>query len=193
MRNPIKHEYVLNNGSGQTFHEEWRVDDKFHRADEPTVRVWTVVDGYRHLNREIWFQNGQLHRVGGPAIQWTVVEDVQYTTHEEWCQDGEHHRTDGPSSVQWTVVDGVRHLAGESWRQKGEYHRDGFLPAIAGKYYKGGRQYSLNELHFAGSIIRRFLDRVMAYRRAKKKAFTDTVIGFSGYFSHLGQLVFQYI
>ena len=61
-----------------------------------------------------WLQNGNLHRLDGPAAQWPDGKT-------KWYQNGKRHRLDGPA-VEWT--DGTK-----IWYQNGELHRiDG--PAV---------------------------------------------------------------
>ena len=72
---------------------------------------WTLIcpDGSK-----FWYQNGQLHRVGGPAI--TTPGGYQ-----AWFQNGEYHRVNGPSLIRF---DGT-----QVWCVYSKYHRvDG--PAI---------------------------------------------------------------
>ena len=47
-----------------------------------------------------WYRNvmGQLHRIGGPAIEYTNGS-------KEWWQNGQRHRIDGPA-IEWR--NGVR-------------------------------------------------------------------------------------
>ena len=67
-----------------------------------------------HDDKTEWFQNGDLHRLDGPAIEYK-----NGTKH--WYQNGKFHRTDGPA-VEYAS-------GGKQWFQNGKYHRlDG--PAI---------------------------------------------------------------
>jgi len=75
-----------------------------------------------------WYQNGQLHRIEGPAIEradgskmWYVNDQrhridgpaVEYADGDKyWYQNGQRHRLDGPA-VEW--VDG-----GKEWYIEGE-------------------------------------------------------------------------
>jgi hypothetical protein len=48
-----------------------------------TVKVYTNGDRW-------WYQNDQLHRTDGPAIEWA-------SGYREWYQNDKLHRTDGPA------------------------------------------------------------------------------------------------
>jgi hypothetical protein len=52
-----------------------------------------IVEVYE--DRTYWFnENGQLHRLNGPAIEYSSGS-------EQWYQNGKRHRTDGPA-VEWS-------------------------------------------------------------------------------------------
>ena len=77
-----------------------------------------------------WFQNGKLHRVGGPAI---IIG-----TYQEWYQDGLRHRLDGPA-----VVDG----ACQEWYRDGVPHRlDGpaLIKGDCREWYLDGQLHRLD-------------------------------------------------
>jgi len=70
-----------------------------------TVKVWE--DGTKE-----WYQNGQLHRLDGPAVEWgdgTISSGTKI-----WFLNGQRHRLDGPAvecgdgSKEW-YVNGQRH------------------------------------------------------------------------------------
>jgi len=65
-----------------------------------------------------WYNNGQLHRKGGPAI-------IDADGGEEWYENGQLHREGGPAIID---ADG-----GEEWYENGQRHREGG-PAIVNKY-----------------------------------------------------------
>jgi hypothetical protein len=48
-----------------------------------TVKVYE--NGYR-----VWYQNGKLHRVDGPAVEWANGD-------RSWYQNDQRHRVDGPA------------------------------------------------------------------------------------------------
>ena len=55
------------------------------------MKTYTVkTDGY---GTKYWYQNGQLHREDGPAIEY--ADGNRY-----WFQNGQLHREDGPA-VEW--------------------------------------------------------------------------------------------
>jgi len=90
--------------------------------------TYTTVNGVRFLTLEVWYLNGILHRIDGPALrEWQVVdgyghEDV-VLIYEEWYLNGQRHRIDGPAFRQWKVVDGHVVLTREVWGLNGQLHR----------------------------------------------------------------------
>jgi len=77
-----------------------------------TARQSSTLTGF-----EVWYQNGQIHRIGGPAI-------TTANGNESWYQNGKIHRTGGPAA---TYTDGS-----EEWYQNGQLHRlDG--PAVTNR------------------------------------------------------------
>lgn len=64
--------------------EYWVNDyNKYHREDGPAVTL-TNNNGVR------WYSNGELHRVGGPAVE-------SWDGREEWHYRGRLHRVGGPA------------------------------------------------------------------------------------------------
>lgn len=88
----------------------------------------TEVKYYPNGTQE-WCQNGQLHRLDGPAVIWPGGE--------AWYQNGQMHRVDGPAEI--------RYGAYESWYLNGQYHReDG--PAVT--HSDGEKEWWINgQLH----------------------------------------------
>ena len=85
------------------------------------VEIKTDSDGSRY-----WYQNGQLHRTDGPAVEYS--DGLRY-----WYQNGVRHRTAGPAVEH---PDGSRY-----WYQNGIRHRtDG--PAV--EYPNGSKEYWIN-------------------------------------------------
>jgi hypothetical protein len=84
----------------------------------------------------LWYQNGQLHRLDGPAFEY--VSGSKF-----WYQNGVYHRVDGPA-VEW--ANGFK-----AWYQNGKPHRlDG--PAIeypdgAKFWYIEGKKYTEEEFN----------------------------------------------
>lgn len=62
----------------------WLKGGVFHREDGPA---------YETSSKSEWHQNGQLHRIGGPAIEY------KDGGHQEWWVHGRPHRTDGPAKT----------------------------------------------------------------------------------------------
>ena len=85
-------------------------------------------------DRTEWYQNGQLHRVGGPAEEWANGSKF-------WYQNNQLHRLDGPAR-EWANGD-------KFWYQNGQLHRlDG--PAIEETngnkfWFLHGQQYTYDE------------------------------------------------
>ncbi len=80
-----------------------------------------------------WFQNGQLHRLDGPAVEMA-------DGYKAWFQNGQRHRVDGPA-IEW--ADGSKR-----WYQKGQLHRtDGPAVELADGskwWYQNGQRHRLN-------------------------------------------------
>ena len=57
-----------------------------------------------------WYQNGKLHRVDGPAIEYTNGDKY-------WWKNGKQHRVDGPAVER---ADGIKYwyLEGKSYLEK---------------------------------------------------------------------------
>lgn len=68
-----------------------------------------------------YYQNGQLHRDDGPAIDLNTGEKAYY-------QHGQLHRLDGPARIRPEYTDSP-HLAREEWYVNGKPHRVG-KPAL---------------------------------------------------------------
>jgi hypothetical protein len=83
-------------------------------------------DGSRH-----WYLNGELHRIGGPAVE-LINED------KEWHLNGKLHRVDGPA---------VEYADGHKvWYFNGKLHRvDG--PAI--EHANGEKAWYLNWVNYS--------------------------------------------
>ena len=106
-----------------------RIQDAQASADLPPDRV--VGQGI-HARKE-WRQDGELHRLGGPAIAGP-------DTHEEWYLHGQRHRIGGPAATytdgtqkyyvrgQLHRTDGpavTRRDGSQEWWAHGRIHRDG--------------------------------------------------------------------
>ena len=59
---------------------------------------------------EWWYQNGKLHRVDGPAVELS-------NGNKEWCQNGKLHRVDGPA-LEWSNGDKGWYLEGTRYTKK---------------------------------------------------------------------------
>ena len=77
-----------------------------------------------------WYENDQLHRVGGPA-----VESINGSTY--WYQNNRLHRIEGPAIEH---VDGIK-----QWFENGERHR------ISGPAYESSK---IKEWYFKGKYIK---------------------------------------
>ena len=89
-------------------------------VEEPKVEESVCVKDKYGTKR--WYQNGELHRLDGPAVEWA-------NGGKRWYQNGKLHRLDGPAVED---VDGDKY-----WYQNGKLHRlDG--PAVE---YASGSKY----------------------------------------------------
>lgn len=98
------------------------------------------IDGNKH-----WFLNGELHRVGSPAIECANGDT-------EWWFEGERHRVDGPAIE---LVYGYKH-----WYLHGKRHRDNG-PAV--DCATGHKEWHLNgtrlsEEEFSQWLVKKYLN-----------------------------------
>jgi hypothetical protein len=90
---------------------------KGRKKDGPVV----CNDGGRY-----WYENGNLHRTDGPAIEYSDGD-------KHWYINGERHREDGPAVEK---PDGTKY-----WCKNGKLHRIGG-PAI--EYSDGNKHWYIN-------------------------------------------------
>jgi hypothetical protein len=71
----------------------------------------TQCETYKNADGDkFWYQNGQYHRDGGPAIEY--VDGDKF-----WYKHGKLHRTDGPAiecadiAIEWWIDDGELTIA----------------------------------------------------------------------------------
>ena len=106
---------------------------KFNVAAEPVARP--VVDSG---GTESWRDgDGQLHRVGGPAVKHANGA-------EEWCEHGRLHRVGGPAVVYGN--------GDASWYQGNKLHRDDG-PAV--EYADGRRMWYLRGELVSELVVRK--------------------------------------
>lgn len=73
---------------------------------------------------EHYYENGELHRIGGPAVLEVKDDDGRETRKEEYYERGVAHRLDGPAIV--SLCDGDSSM---QWLERGRLHRQ-FFPAV---------------------------------------------------------------
>jgi hypothetical protein len=116
LQKELKKKWLIRDGVEYFLPNGW-----YHREDGPA----RIADNGCY----IWYRDGKIHRIGGPAIDSPV--------HSEWWVDGLKHREDGPA---------VDALNRKEWWQNGQLHReDG--PAIIGNIY--------TEYHVRGEFVYR--------------------------------------
>jgi hypothetical protein len=86
-----------------------------------TYTVTVDADGSKY-----WYQNGNLHRTDGPAVECA-------DGNKRWYQNDKRHRTDGPA-VEW--ADGSKF-----WYQNGKCHR---TDGPAAEYANGTKYWYLD-------------------------------------------------
>ena len=97
-----------------------------------------------------WYQNGELHRTDGPAVEWA-------NRTVGWYQNGELHRTDGPA-IEYP--NGTRH-----WLQNNQYHRtDG--PAV--EYSNGDSYWYINDTEYS---FEEYVDQIYPNNTKEKTLF----------------------
>ena len=82
---------------------EYRLNGKLHNDNDLPAIVYN--DGTL-----MWFKNGLMHRVNGPAF-------ISLTGTEYWYQNGEYHRDNDLPAITW--ANGTR-----MWYQRGKLHRN---------------------------------------------------------------------
>jgi len=89
--------------------------------------AYKTYEGCVHVNgAKSWYQNGELHREDGPAVEWDDGDKY-------WYQNGKYHREDGPA-IELANGD-------KEWWLNGKLHReDG--PAI--ELSNGSKEWWLN-------------------------------------------------
>jgi hypothetical protein len=73
------------------YQDDYWFDDQgeYHRDNEPAIILRRYNNG-RIEEIKKWYQHGEYHRVGGPAINWFDEDSAYY-------QNGILHRLDGPA------------------------------------------------------------------------------------------------
>jgi hypothetical protein len=88
---------------------EGKINTSYYNTKEEYCYLKIDEDG-----DQMWYQNGKLPRVDGPAI-------IYETGYRVWYQNGKLHRVDGPAIISKN--------GSQFWYQNGKYHRvDG--PAV---------------------------------------------------------------
>ena len=62
-----------------------------HNPDGPAL---IRLENSRQIGRKVWYLNGKVHRLDGPAIEWDDG-DVDYVV------NGKRHRLDGPAVIRY--------------------------------------------------------------------------------------------
>lgn len=75
--------------------KQWHKNGKLHRDDDKPAYIF---DRYT-----VWYNNGIVHREGGPAIKnLSSVSNLMYE--ERWFIHGKMHRFDGPAYVNSSII-----------------------------------------------------------------------------------------
>jgi len=96
--------------------------DRIVHTDDPPQDYHLLhrLDGPAHITDcvQIWYKNGQIHRVDGPAIIYNPRHPKYFLLHtyEEWFYEDKSHRIGGPSEM---LING-----GWSWYENGNLHRE---------------------------------------------------------------------
>jgi hypothetical protein len=91
--------------------------------DRPDYYTGWLITRY---GNKLWYQEGKLHRLDGPAWEWALGS-------EEWYYQGKYHRLDGPA-WEWA-------LGSEEWYYQGKYHR---LDGPAREWAWGSEEWWIN-------------------------------------------------
>jgi len=63
--------------------------NKIHRENDLPAEIWYCKD--RFIYRKIWYQNGKMHRVDGPAMIWYHSNSNGNIEEEYWYLNGEEY------------------------------------------------------------------------------------------------------
>lgn len=96
----------------------WLKDERFHRVTGP-ARIWFSGSSINGV-KEKWYINGQLHRIGGPAV---IGNNGIF---KEWWVNGLRHREDGPAVI---FSDGT-----QIWFRKGVQYTKKRFYETSGKF-----------------------------------------------------------
>jgi hypothetical protein len=110
---------------GKIKREEYLKNNRFHKENGPAM----VIYQNRYNKRLIWYQNGGIHRLDGPAYMEFKKNKLKKTkeTKHIWYINGRVHREDGPA-ITWSKVNyqfnrGFNRHNVEIWTQNNRYHR----------------------------------------------------------------------
>lgn len=111
--------------------EEWFCNEEYHRDNGPAVVRRMPFSGL--VTHELWYQEGLLHRSGGPAH---IIYDHLGAIYEAWYNQGVLHNLYGPAIVSRDCQ--TRIALKEQWYINGDNNRrDG--PALTYRDRKTGK------------------------------------------------------
>lgn len=112
--------------NGTILKEEHTKNNRLHKDKGPALAIYNG----RQNKRLIWYQNGTLHRLNGPAYIETKNNKREKIRcfKQIWYNRGKVHREDGPalswSSVRYRMQQGgVQRHNVDIWCQNNRYHR----------------------------------------------------------------------
>lgn len=108
--------------TGQVVQEEFYMNGKRHRENAPAFVIRSDTQEERH-----WYDDGEFHRIGGPAIEVECLLNG-ILTQDVWLQEGKIHREGAPARVCRNDADGLEHSI--EYFENGERHRTDGGPAL---------------------------------------------------------------
>jgi hypothetical protein len=97
-------QYIYVDEDGNKFYYKDRAMTIRHRLDGPAI-------DYNTSGSKVWFVNGKLHRLNGPAVEWADGSNL-------WYVDGKLHRLDGPA-IKWANGSGEWFVSSKRHRLDG--------------------------------------------------------------------------
>ena len=132
LHDPINPSVIYSNGV-----EVYFLNNKCHRDNDlPTQLGPITIGGVRY---EAWMQNGEYHRLEGPALKQPDGTEI-------YQQYGKRHRLDGPAYIGGLTHNEKHH---KEWWVEGKLHRlDGPATEIYGKsvWWVDGKQFKTFDL-----------------------------------------------
>lgn len=99
-----KHIHYINDGKARNEYYYLPDNKTLHREDGPAV---VYFDRYGSVQKEMWWHNNKLHRVGGPAVYGPYMLDMYFINGIQYQKEQyeEYFRNTGDLEQQELLVD----------------------------------------------------------------------------------------